>query len=75
MTGRYVHGSSEKNCVGGWGTGGGGIFVCLFVFCTNLTGGELMLYSRLQKSCNKQAEPRKTTIDLLCLNMQRGRAC
>ena len=30
-------------------------------------------YSRLQKSCNKQAEQWKTTIDLLCLNREVGR--
>ena len=29
-------------------------------------------YSRLQKSCNKQAEQWKTTIDLLCLNQEEG---
>ena len=32
------------------------------------------LYSRLQKSCNKQAEQWKTTIDLLCLNREVGHA-
>ena len=31
-------------------------------------------YSRLQKSCNKQAEQWKTTIDLLCLNREVGHA-
>ena len=31
-------------------------------------------YSRLQKSCNKQAEQWKTTIDLLCLNQEEGHA-
>ena len=31
-------------------------------------------YSRLQKSCNKQAEQWKTTIDLLCLNREVGLA-
>ena len=28
------------------------------------------MYSRLQKSCNKQAETVETTIDLLCLNRE-----
>ena len=32
------------------------------------------MYSRLQKSCNKQAEQWKTTIDLLCLNREIGHA-
>ena len=32
----------------------------------------LEFYSRLQKSCNKQAEQWKTTIDLLCLNQDEG---
>ena len=31
-------------------------------------------YSRLHKSCNKQAERWKTTIDLLCLNREEGHA-
>ena len=31
-------------------------------------------YSRLQKSCNMQAEKWKTTIDLLCLNREVGHA-
>ena len=31
-------------------------------------------YSRLQKSCNKQAEQWKTTIDLLCLSREEGHA-
>ena len=31
-------------------------------------------YSRLQKSCNKQAEQWKTTIDFLCLNQEGGLA-
>ena len=31
-----------------------------------------ILYSRLQKSCNKQAEQWKTTIDLLCLTQEEG---
>ena len=31
-------------------------------------------YSRLQKSCNMQAEKWKTTIDLLCLNREIGHA-
>ena len=35
---------------------------------------ELYMYSRLQKSCNKQAEQWKTTIDLLCLNREVGHA-
>ena len=33
-----------------------------------------MQNSRLQKSCNKQAEQWKTTIDLLCLNREVGLA-
>ena len=32
------------------------------------------MYSRLQKSCNKQVEQWKTTIDLLCLNREVGLA-
>ena len=34
----------------------------------------MLSYSRLQKSCNKQAEQWKTTIDLLCLNREVGHA-
>ena len=33
-----------------------------------------IIYSRLQKSCNKQAEQWKSTIDLLCLNRVEGYA-
>ena len=33
-----------------------------------------MKYSRWQKSCNKQTEQWKTTIDLLCLNGKEGHA-
>ena len=56
------------------GTNGGcsvALVVSLFV---SLIMDAIAVYSRLQKSCNKQAEQWKTTIDLLCLN-QEGMAC
>ena len=40
--------------------------------CDVIGEGIWYMYSRLQKSCNKQAEQWKTTIDLLCLNQEEG---
>ena len=44
--------------------------VCRLVCVLNTTGNsEVQEYSRLQKSCNKQAEQWKTTIDLPHMNL------
>ena len=49
-------------------------YTCINNVCNCFNLLYIHLYSRLQKSCNKQAEQWKTTTDLLCLNREEGHA-
>ena len=50
-------------------------FTCIVIYTSWVLKLQMELrYSRLQKSCNKQAEQWKTTIDLLCLIQEEGHA-